>query len=383
MGTYTTKLALYKPAVGETGWGALVNTDLDILDGLLTNPTITGTLSSGSETAVDWELVLTNPDSAGAFQFRRSVPASFSMTGGGAVQGCGLIFNGNSSAATPNAGLAETDPIRLAYTINSDAGQKLQVNLINGLLIASQDIGASGNESAVLLGTTRITGPAGSGTAMGAWGGDLHVEKAAGVRDGSMVGLEVGVHKAPALSSAKCRGFDLWSGDRSGITASRAGDALYLHGDRGWTNFLRCLHTDEISVVAVMDQNGNLTTTAPTGNATFLHQTNANTTSATMTIVGKTSGAVQVGAFIQANSGGQATIGSNSNHDLVFQANATEVFRVPVSGGLFKPIVGLESTGAGSAALGANSPASTLTAPYKWLKVLTSDGSTVYFPVWK
>jgi hypothetical protein len=42
-----------------------------------------------------------------------------------------------------------------------------------------------------------------------------------------------------------------------------------------------------------------------------------------------------------------------------------------------------ESTGSGSAALGANCPAVTLTAPYKWEKVTTSDGSTGYMPVWK
>lgn len=42
-----------------------------------------------------------------------------------------------------------------------------------------------------------------------------------------------------------------------------------------------------------------------------------------------------------------------------------------------------ESTGAGSASLGANSPAITLTAPYKWLKIKLSDGSVGYIPIWK
>lgn len=41
------------------------------------------------------------------------------------------------------------------------------------------------------------------------------------------------------------------------------------------------------------------------------------------------------------------------------------------------------TTGAGSALLGANSPAVTLTAPYKWLTVQCSDGSTCYIPAWK
>lgn len=44
---------------------------------------------------------------------------------------------------------------------------------------------------------------------------------------------------------------------------------------------------------------------------------------------------------------------------------------------------GTNTTGAGSAALGANSPAVTNTAPYTWLKVISADGSTVYIPAWK
>jgi hypothetical protein len=41
------------------------------------------------------------------------------------------------------------------------------------------------------------------------------------------------------------------------------------------------------------------------------------------------------------------------------------------------------TTGSGSAALGANSPAVTNTAPYTWLQVTASDGSQLYVPAWK
>lgn len=44
---------------------------------------------------------------------------------------------------------------------------------------------------------------------------------------------------------------------------------------------------------------------------------------------------------------------------------------------------GTNTTGAGSAALGGNSPATTNTAPYTWIKAVSSDGSTVYIPCWK
>lgn len=41
------------------------------------------------------------------------------------------------------------------------------------------------------------------------------------------------------------------------------------------------------------------------------------------------------------------------------------------------------TTGGGLAALGANCPAVTATAPYTWFKMMSSDGSTVYVPAWK
>lgn len=44
---------------------------------------------------------------------------------------------------------------------------------------------------------------------------------------------------------------------------------------------------------------------------------------------------------------------------------------------------GTNTTGAGSALLGANCPASTVSAPYTWIQATSSDGSTVYIPVWK
>ena len=44
---------------------------------------------------------------------------------------------------------------------------------------------------------------------------------------------------------------------------------------------------------------------------------------------------------------------------------------------------GQNTTGAGSASLGSNSPATTNTAPYTWIRAVSSDGSTVYIPAFK
>jgi len=42
-----------------------------------------------------------------------------------------------------------------------------------------------------------------------------------------------------------------------------------------------------------------------------------------------------------------------------------------------------DTTGSGTPSFGANCPATTTSAPYTWLTVKSSDGSTVYIPVWK
>jgi hypothetical protein len=44
---------------------------------------------------------------------------------------------------------------------------------------------------------------------------------------------------------------------------------------------------------------------------------------------------------------------------------------------------GANATGSGSAVLGANCPAVTPAAPYTWVRAVSADGSTVFFPVWK
>lgn len=54
------------------------------------------------------------------------------------------------------------------------------------------------------------------------------------------------------------------------------------------------------------------------------------------------------------------------------------------SDGIMKVMTsGQEATGAGTPVFGSNCPATTLTAPFKWLKFRTSDGSLVYVPAWK
>lgn len=68
---------------------------------------------------------------------------------------------------------------------------------------------------------------------------------------------------------------------------------------------------------------------------------------------------------------------------IVLATGGNDRFYIDINGVLQNNVAANESTGAGAALLGANSPAVTLTAPYTWIKIKTSDGSDVYVPVWK
>jgi hypothetical protein len=286
-----------------------------------------------------WTFSSTNIDGAGYYRWTQDVPDTVSLIGNAAVQGMGMFYYGNTSAQTPNAGLAETNILRMDYTVNSDAGSKVQIALLNGLLKVANDEDNTGNENTGLLFTTRSTGPIGGTRAVGNWAADFHVEKEANVSDGSMVALEVGVHKAPALSTAKCRGIDVWSGDRSGITASRAGDAIHMHGNAGWTNYIQCMYTNDTSPVFTLDKDGNILITNYTGASSFVMQNGVNNTASTIQITGKDSGGNPVAAFIQADPNGQINMGATGNHDIVFQTNSTNAFRVKALGSVrFLPL---------------------------------------------
>jgi hypothetical protein len=63
-------------------------------------------------------------------------------------------------------------------------------------------------------------------------------------------------------------------------------------------------------------------------------------------------------------------------------ASQTVASTVLSVGGVVK-FAGTNSTGSGSALLGANSPATVVSAPYTWIKAIASDGTTVFLPAWK
>ena len=72
--------------------------------------------------------------------------------------------------------------------------------------------------------------------------------------------------------------------------------------------------------------------------------------------------------------------GGNSVPVAIFGVNGTTKLSISSSGILQ---YNTNTTGSGTALLGTNCPATTVSAPYTWLQMQSSDGNTVYVPAWK
>jgi len=91
------------------------------------------------------------------------------------------------------------------------------------------------------------------------------------------------------------------------------------------------------------------------------------------------SGATVNYAVLLSDTGGTLTGGITFGTDTYLFRSASGVLSI----GALPKFAGTNTTGSGTALLGANSPAVTNTAPYTWIEAVSSDGSTVYLPAWK
>ncbi len=160
--------------------------------------------------------------------------------------------------------------------------------------------------------------------------------------------------------------------------AGNAANALVLSNPSATTNSGARLnfvaggvnHAQIFSNYATVAQNGSLT----------IQVLNANTAKQAV-LIGPASAltvnGISAGATMVVNNG------STGGAIAVFQNNGTDAVKIINGGQIQFALASNEATGAGSAFLGANSPAVTNAAPYTWEKVTTSDGSQGYIPVWK
>lgn len=349
--------------------------------GTYTNPGVTnGWLWDSSHSLADGAVA--------SFQLTNTIPSTVSMAGNGNVQGAAFLITGTTSAQTPSGSISEQNLMRMRLTTAAQAGNNLQTYLINGGITLEHDVTGSvvagGSENACMLLASTASGPT-SGTAAGIWVLDLHNAKPSGVVDGKMVTIEVGVHKVPALGSAKNYGVHIWSGDWDTIAGTtRAGDALHIDGASGFTNYINVIYTDGLTEMFNVNQYGQVLMQAPVGNQTLTVQSNQSSTSASFFLYGQNASGAHVNFFVQTGATGGVTLGTSSADNITFEVNGTAIFSLiqPANQGLLQTTSMLEATGTASAALGGNFPGANPGSPYRWVRLLTSDSTKVYFPVW-
>lgn len=197
---------------------------------------------------------------------------------------------------------------------------------------------------------------------------EAHDHSGAGNQSSGLIGIEVDVIASGDDTTNNRVGVHVVSGMDSGGTAMHAAYGVWVDATAANSAFYNGV---QIS--------GSV--------ATGVH------VSCTGTVGIDVSGATLSGAALKISRGqtiafeatGTLTVGDLGATDnlLRFQDGGATLLSLDLSTGLFHTIAANEATGSGSAALGANCPATTPSAPHTWEKIVTSDGSTGYIPVWK
>ena len=98
-----------------------------------------------------------------------------------------------------------------------------------------------------------------------------------------------------------------------------------------------------------------------------------------------TSGGQPVTTFSQASNCNTRTPTAIGELCAQNSATAPHLISTGTTGTAYAPVVwkSTETTWAGTALLGTNSPATSVGAPYVWIELISDDGSKVYLPAWK
>ena len=89
------------------------------------------------------------------------------------------------------------------------------------------------------------------------------------------------------------------------------------------------------------------------------------------------------GLLVGIDSSGNAEVLQQDAFPLSLGVNNTAAYQITTGNTWQNLLNANEATGAGTATLGTNCPAVTPTSPYTWIKMISSDGSTVYVPAFK
>jgi hypothetical protein len=183
-----------------------------------------------------------NVPHSGAIRLLNVLSPSVTLSAGEEQTTTLFLNNHASNRYSGSGGPAKVDTMKIMARGDAslEAGTRLNAMDID---VATYNAGDTNDEHGGIVIFDSVNGANNHG---GMWGEDVHVIKPAGVPDGRMVGIEIGMHKAPPLGAQKNIGLDIWAGDtQSGsIRSTRAGNAIQIEGGSGWTNAILYRDTD-------------------------------------------------------------------------------------------------------------------------------------------
>ena len=90
------------------------------------------------------------------------------------------------------------------------------------------------------------------------WGAEFHLRNPHATAINNMIGVDIIMAKVPAIGATFNAGLSLNSGTDGGAVAAatRSGHAVYINGNKGWTNAIEFRETDDTTVLFRVDQTG-------------------------------------------------------------------------------------------------------------------------------
>ena len=206
------------------------------------------------------------------------------------------------------------------------------------------------------------------------WAQEIQLSKASGVADSQMIGLEIEMQKIPALGAANNINLRLSSDTNVIAGVTRAGDALSIGGDSGFTNGIHYLDTDGSTLFQV-DQTGRISSGKAPGQQLDIQ-------SAINDGIRLSDGTTTGIFFMSSESTNSLVVGTTSNHPLIFFTNNVNRGNISTAGDL--TIRRFKTNGTAlvagdfalSAGWGTTASVGTITGNDQWLQATITSAGT-------